>query len=1482
MIKQHKDILAAVIRDLRHDLLGYTAKDGTAVRGDLDRELERLGVLPDGRVQPIDALPNATAPERQAHYAAEQFIDAARRQGKAASAARNEFVEQAGYSWINRLVALRALEARRLINGTLTPSEDYGGVSEALYLLAQTDPARVAAPDGGWYAVLENACAAQSAALPGLFGAGDPVLTLRPSITALRRCVERIGKGPAAATVEATDAAFADPDAIGWAYQFYQEEAKAAAFASFKVGKKADSRATIAAATQLFTEPYMVKWLLQNSLGRSYHEIHPQSALPASWEYYIRQDDRRQTMDDNADASSIVHRLSSLAALTVLDPCVGSGHFLREAFDLLAAMYREQHPDWDAQRVVETILRQHLHGIDIDPRAVQLAALTLYMRALELLRDEARLRRRPMLAWTPPQINLATTPSGLDGTALERHLQRHPADRPLRPVLERIFETLAQAEILGSLLRPGAEIDAAIAKVQSPRTRDMFAANDAADAIAQHDPAELKRLILDRIATAFRAEAGSADPADALFGREAERGVRLLQLLDRKYAVVVTNPPYMGSSNMGALLRQYVERNYKPGKRDLYAAFILRCLDLCLQGGRAAMVTQQSWMFLRSFAELRAMPEERLADARKKKEFTGLLHEMTMEALAHLGRYAFSEIGNAAVAPTMFIFRTIPATQRSLIWSCRLTAPRPSEEQARLLQKASTVGDKGTVSTLLQSILLKTPDATILYYLKGGLLEVMVSYPRLRNYMELIEGPCTGNDTRFLHFFWETINLYSWKEFPKGGGYAKWYGNRMYTLRWGQEGEFLKSHPGSIIPNEHFYNLPGLQYTEAANGSLGVRLHSKEAIPGNKAPFIHLPKERMYAYMGVLNCRVTSYFARMLATAIDFGVGPLRLVPMPELSLGLANNLAENVQLATCIKITLKSGNLLDMGASLRVFTSHVSLALLESVLTTVEGYIESLVFKAYNLTPTDISTILIDTGTPAGFHPLIAGYDALPELPAELELPALPQEVIEYLEQHERLTPSPAELARIKARLRTLYEAGYGAKDEGADDASESEGGEYDEGEVAVAGAHIPIPTETFLEELSVRMELHPITVYWLLEELRAEGVRCKPEERRLLEDRLSVLALRLLGHRWPSELDEGRTTNDERPESASSFVLRPSSFVSSSASSFVLRPSSFVSSSASSFVLRPSSFVDNDGIIPLVNLGNGEATLAERLRERLREEDDTVGAQRTEALLSELTGTTSLEDWLRRRFFERHVKQFKYRPIAWYLASKPVAAASSKSAGRRSSVVGRQPPLFECMVYYHATGGDALARLRTQYVEPLLRREESALNEALGNNNTEAAASANLRVQELREFLARIQQVERDGFACAELDTLLAKEPLDRWSGDGIAPPASRDDLLRQERAWRVDLNDGVRVNIAPIQLAGLLPGEVLRAADAKKAIADRARWRSDERRWVREGKLPRPGWLPESVPESPEWQRKASERAAEQARLEEKRRAVQKNHE
>ncbi len=472
-----------------------------------------------------------------------------------------------------------------------------------------------------------------------------------------------------------------------------------------------------------------------------------------------------------------------------------------------------------------------------------------------------------------------------------------------------------------------------------------------------------------------------------------------------------------------------------------------------------------------------------------------------------------------------------------------------------------------------------------------------------------------------------------------------------------------------------------------------------------------------------------------------------------------------------------------------------------------------------------DIQAVLEETGIPAGWFPLIERYDTLPTLSAHFNLPQLLQELLDYLETHERISLEDKELARIKANLRVLYEAGPGAKNLELEESDTTAEDIEDEEEIS-SGAHIPIPTETFLEELCIKIQLHPISVYWLLEELIAEGARCKPEELRLLEDRLSVLILRLLGHRWPKQLEAGEPI----PAWASS-----------------------------------------NGIIPLV-AGTGEATLAEQVRARLRSEDGELGVQQTEALLTELTGL-SLEEWLRRKFFSRHMSQFKYRPIAWHLASTPTYNGNKKRGGSQRS------PAFECLLYYHACSGDALARVRTQYVEPLLRAERQKVEEAYLFRDETTSVLANERIQELEAFVEKLRFIEEQGFACPELEKFMTLEPLDRWSGDGYLAPASRNELLRNEQAWHVDSNDGVCVNIAPLQLAGVLASDVLKTADAKKALADRARWRADERRWVRDGKLPRCGWMDERVPESPRWTEREPERVAEQIKLEQKRQALQR---
>ncbi len=1430
MLKRHKDFLRPLVANLRVTLAGTAGADGTWQRGDLDRELERLGIAPDGTAIPIDALRNPGPNERRARIGADAYLAAAVNGLKGTEAekqrrsARGEFVERAAYTWINRLLALRTMEARGLIDETLRANPDYEGISEALFVLRQTDPARCAQPDGGWWAVIEDACTAQAVSLPGLFDLSDPAAALRPSTAALLRCVTLIGGAPAGFTLTEADAAFADPDAIGWAYQFYQEAAKARVYEKLGSGGKAASRAEIAAATQLFTEPYMVQWLLQNSLGRSYHEAYPDSKLPESWAYYIRQRPEGQTAPESP---------RPLEALDLIDPCCGSGHFLREAFDMFAAMYRERHPELSAVEVADRILERHLHGIDLDPRAAQLAALMLYLRAWELVRDERRAQRQPGAgSYRPAAMNIATTPSGLNAGALQRHLRRHPQDRLLKPLLEGVFAALEQADILGSLLRPAEHIEAAMKALQQPHTVPMdFDADDAAlrrtiTTMARHDPAELKRMLLDRVAQSFAAESDNADDVAAqLFGREAERGVRLLQLLDRRYAVVVTNPPYMGSRNMAEALKKYVERVYKSGKRDLYAAFILRCIGLCRSSGRIAMVTQQSWMFLRSFSDLRAIDETQ-AKSTKSEIFQGMLRETCIEFIAHLGEFAFEDASAAGAFASMFVLRNRRPQVNTQIVAFRLVGLRSSEEKrSRLL---SAPKDQGATYLVMQIDITSIERSPVIYALQPDQIKLLAHGRKIKSLADIRQGVATTEDPRFLHFDWEIQEYDRWLPFEKGEGYSRWTSLICYRIDWTGDGVRIKTRidqrPDQFVwtmrmPKSDAFFREGLTFSVVGRGSMGTRF-LEGSIFGGKSPFIHSKEIDRYNLAAYLNSYMATYLLRNIAQGIEFGEGYVRQLPYPS-KIEKQSILSKISKLCFILKESVLATNPLHRNYNQKFnpeLTTHIFFDVFRLVL---ESTNEKIIQETMEIEDRVQNDMFQETGTPAGFHRLIVGYDALPELPVDLDLP-LPQEVIYHLDKHERISSSPAELARIKARLRALYEAGPGAKED--EEAAENDaGGEGEEGEGTVSGAHIPIPTETFLEELSVKMQLHPISVYWLLEELRREGARCKPEEQRLLEDRLSVLVLRLLGHRWPKQIEAGEPVP---------------------------------------------AWADPDGIIPITP-GAGETRLADRLRARLRAEDGDLGVQRTEALLVELTGLT-LEEWVRRRFFDRHVRQFKYRPVAWHLVSMPPATGKGRKGSRRL-------PAFECMLYYHACGGDVLARIRTQYVEPLLRAERQHVENARRVNDETAAALATERIQELEAFAVKLRHVAGEGFACPELDKLLENEPLDRWSGDGYLSLAERDDLLRQERAWRVDLNDGVRVNIAPVQLAGLLVSDVLKAADAKKAIADRSRWRSDERRWVRVGKLPRCGWMDERVPESQKWTELAPQREAERMRLEEKRKAV-----
>ncbi len=659
------------------------------------------------------------------------------------------------------------------------------------------------------------------------------------------------------------------------------------------------------------------------------------------------------------------------------------------------------------------------------------------------------------------------------------------------------------------------------------------------------------------------------------------------------------------------------------------------------------------------------------------------------------------------------------------------------------------------------------------------------------------QGLATANDARFVRFTWEApptewaqeVRKRRWAPFEKGGGYGKWFGHHYWVVDWQESGARIKQTPGPRVQNEQHYFKEGWTYSYMARGSIGARVLLGDSITCDLSAgvFARSNVQGLESIGLCLNNRLASYIVRSTSAKVQLRESYVARIPIVDVkddsirSIQTVQNLRRNL-----VERCINERNFNGSSPTSRITGGSdalIDILCASALLHSLEGASEKNVMNCYGLSAADISAVTDETGIPASWHPLIARYEAVPS----------------FSELHEEVTdavgpgaPQPDDdLRSLKLRLRALYEAGPGGEVE----QYEVAGGDDEDEEESLAGARIPIPAETFLEELSQKLEIHPISVYWLLKEgIEKEGWRCIPEEQRFVTDQLTVTILRLLGHRWPRQVEAGEAV----PE-----------------------------------------WADQDGIIP-ITAGTQEATLSDRVRARIAADFPGGDVASIEREFAEIMGKP-LDRWLETEFFKHHTQQFKKRPIAWQLQS--------------SKFTAKRKPAFACLLYYHKLDGDTLPKLRSQYVGPLRQRLETELRgiEAVPKDSRSDRQTNRLReladqLSELRDFDKGLEHVQSSGFAFAKLAEQLRAEPIDALcSPDGIRPPPSdHADFLRQEQSYLPDINDGVRVNIAPLQQAGLLAADVLAGKDLDKAITDRATWRSDERRWSRSGKLPQPGYF------------------------------------
>ena len=475
-----------------------------------------------------------------------------------------QVMEEVAYTWFNRFIALRFMEVNNYLPSHIRVFSDASGafkpeiLNDVLHLdLPGLDSGKVAEyiesndTDALYRYLLLTQCNALNSALPVMFErmGGYTEMLLPNNIlrqdSVLGHMVSDIPEEDWQDAVQI----------IGWLYQYYNTELKDDTFAQLKKNVKI-TKERIPAATQLFTPDWIVRYMVENSLGRLWLEGHPNAELRGGWKYYLDEADQEPEVEAQLAKLREEYKTIKPEEIKVIDPCMGSGHILVYAFDVLMQIYTSA--GWDQRETAQSILKNNLFGLDIDDRAAQLAYFAVMMKARQY-------DRRLLTRGIQPNIFSIRESNGIQAMTIEYF---HKNDPKLKADIERIVTEMRDAKEYGSILN-----------ITPVDFAGLYARFDE----IREDINMMQMSTLDELLPL----------------------VKCAELLAQKYDVVVTNPPYMAVSNAGAKVNDYVKKNFPDSKADLFAVFIERCGQMAKKNGYQAMITQHAWMFLSSFEKLR-------------------------------------------------------------------------------------------------------------------------------------------------------------------------------------------------------------------------------------------------------------------------------------------------------------------------------------------------------------------------------------------------------------------------------------------------------------------------------------------------------------------------------------------------------------------------------------------------------------------------------------------------------------------------------------------------------------------------------------------------------------------------------------------------------------------------------------------------------------------------------------------------------------
>ena len=756
------------------------------------------------------------------------------------------------YSWFNRLTALRYMDAMGISGdyGVVTPAEgSVTGVPECVQRARGGDFDRHIGEDArarvaqllfdnrdldAYVLLLREYFTSWHQVMPGVFPEADDWTNLVPP-TDLLSAGESV-RADIVAAIGPNESGRMDVEVIGWLYQFYIAARKQ----EINESRAKIDKDTLAPVTQLFTPHWVVRYLVENTLGAQWLRAHPDSALRERFEYLVTpaegQEDQGLAITNPED-------------FRVIDPACGSGHMLTYAFDVLWEMYVEA--GYPTRRIARLILEKNLHGADVDGRAAQLASFALTMKAVEhdpgfLGRIERQTRQSGENSWRGPRI------VHVESVGLDELSPAEIADASGDGVslgVSQLIEQLRDADTYGSLIRVPAGASALFREIAR-----------------RIDAGERQQLL------------GGADSEEWL------RAANMCEILeDGRYTTLIANPPYLGTKKVKDLLKRFANKHYKRSSTDLCTMFIERAVSLVQRRGAIGMITMHAWMFLDSYREMRPW----------------MLSAMSIDSMAHLGTRAFDSIGGEVVQTTAFTTTNASCDTDRVGVYLRLVGGRNEAEKAQLLHEAAANNDHAVRFETSVAALAVIPGRPVVYWASRQMLKAFLVGTPLGEIAPAKQGLATGDNERFLRQWFEVSVDRSYMRardredarrsgarwFPhiKGGSYRKWRGNQSVLIAFSEGDQSELSERGNRLPSRDFYFKPCVSWARVSSGDPSFRLFDSSSIFNDKGSAIFLDSEKQtFRIIGYLNSSTTLQLESTIAPTVMFEVGQMKNLPWIE------------------------------------------------------------------------------------------------------------------------------------------------------------------------------------------------------------------------------------------------------------------------------------------------------------------------------------------------------------------------------------------------------------------------------------------------------------------------------------------------------------------------------------------------------------------------------------------------------------------------